>query len=747
MQNVDTLAFAPEEVAHDKSFLYISNILLLHTRLHKGTDFKMSQSRLVDCSRTTISTVAYIMAPYSFTQLVYHITLLLYAMTPKCQSAANIPPRACEMHYKPGDVVIGGIFPIYYSGKMPCDGHYRMKRITMVESMAYAIRVMNNHAGILPNVTLGYEIRNDCSNTEVSLWTMITLTSRRGNADYNDACPNFERENPGGVSAIIGTSRSSTSLLAAEVGGVYDVPVISYYATSDELSNSKRFPFFFRTVPPDKFQVNAIVDILLFYNWKYIALFFSIDSYGIHGARQIQTLAEKHGICIVTNLPVSSHSTETEVQDIADRLQENDKVNVIVIFALWKSAHAVLRAIEEHRIDRKFTFIGSDGWGPDVDDITPSHLNLLRGSIFIRLHAQSTTGFHTFYNDLPLMQEIASQWYVRALDDIYATNNCTDWISCPKPMPHLETQVINGVFAVAYALDASVRQHCVDNLICDAALGENLRRSLLNVSFSNSNEQFSFDKYGDPFGKYTLTNLQLTDDETYDMVNVGFWDPKNTTSRLSMDVDRIQWGLPDDSRVPFSLCVDECHKGEIAIPLEKKCCWGCRQCDEFAIVVNGSKCQECAITYWPDDINRAVCLPIEPVYLTIDNPVYLLTLIFFTIGLLATCACGFGLYYYRQHPLIKATSLELSGVNIVGLSLSCAAAISTIFRPTKATCTASEFLLSICFCVTFAPILLKVNRIWRIFTSAKKSAQRPRFVNPKHQLILTTALIVLQVKL
>ena len=101
-----------------------------------------------------------------------------------------------------------------------------------------------------------------------------------------------------------------------QIGGLSRVPVVSYTATSDELSNAERFPYFLRTVPPDKFQVGAIVDILLHFNWKYVALFYSIDTYGIHGARQIQTLSEENDICIATSIPVASSLTASEIKDI-----------------------------------------------------------------------------------------------------------------------------------------------------------------------------------------------------------------------------------------------------------------------------------------------------------------------------------------------------------------------------------------------------------------------------------------------
>ena len=661
-------------------------------------------------------------------------------MTDECEST-RIPSRSCEIHFKHGDAIIGGIFPIYYSNSMPCDGGLRIQRISMIESMSYAIQFINEQKDILPNVSLGYEIRNDCSNEEISLWTMITLASDSGYEDYNNACPDFEMKNETNVISVIGTSRSSTSLLAAKVGGIYDVPVISYYATSDELSNSGRFPFFFRSVPPDKFQVNAIVDILLHYNWKYIALFFSIDSYGIHGARQIQTLAEKHDICIVTNMPLTDHSSESEIKDIAERLQDNDKVTVIVAFCTWDETVAVVRAITQYGIQRKFIFIGSDGWGPD-HDVTTEHLTFLDGGLFIRPYAESTQSFHRYYSQLPYMQERASKWYRDELQNIYVSEKCTDWSSCPIPVPHLETQVMNGVFAVAHALDASVRQNCPDNHICEAALGPELQRYLLDISFTNAGETFTFDENGDPFGKYVVQNWQYGEHSR--LVDVGFWDPQNISHSLSLDIDKIQWGLPD-GEIPFSLCVEECGIGQIAIPLEKKCCWGCQQCEEFAVVING-ECHDCMITEWPD-VNHTICVSIEPVYLETDHPVFMIIVAVSGFGIILTVLCGLAMYFHRKHPLIKASSIELSAVNICGLAFSCAAALSTIFRPTTVTCVASEFLISLCFCVTFAPILLKVNRIWRIFSSAKKSASRPKFVNPKHQLIITSGVISVQVSL
>ncbi|XP_072047032.1 metabotropic glutamate receptor 8-like [Amphiura filiformis] len=366
--------------------------------------------------------------------------------------------------------------------------------------MTYAIHLVNQRQDILQNVSLGYEIRNNCGDEDVTVWSVLTLLSPSGNVDYENVC-STQRQESGKVLGIIGTKRSSTSLLAARIASVYNVPMIAYQATSDELSNTDRFPFFLRTVPPDKFQASAIIDLLLHYNWKYIALFYSIDSYGVHGARQIQTMAENLDICIAINLPVSNSPSESEFKDIADKLRENDKVTVIVIFSLWRPAYGVKQAILEHNINRRFTFVGSDAWGGDVVNLQDTN-KLLHGSLFIRIYEHPITEFRDYYKKLSNKQHLSSEWYQNMLHWIGEKNECSDWTSCPLPESNMEMQIINAVFAFAIALDNSIKSNCGYNNLCDEAIeGNTYLGHLLNVSFEGPGGYFTFDENGDTSGK------------------------------------------------------------------------------------------------------------------------------------------------------------------------------------------------------------------------------------------------------
>ena len=677
--------------------------------------------------------------------------------------ASYIPHKACEVHYKPGDVILGALYPVYYTDEYPCDGPLWVQLISMVETLTYAVEIINQRDDILKNITVGYYVRNNCGEEDVTTWTILTMLGPGGGEDFARVCPvaeydrgNFSSEQ---IVGVVGTARSSTSFLAAKTAAIYDTPIISYWATSDEFSNSQRFPYFLRTVAPDKFQVGAIMDVLLHYNWKYIALFYSVDSYGVHGARQIQTQAEDLDICIAVNLPVSNYPSDNELRDIANKLIENDKVSVIVIFSLWRPAYGVLQAVLEHDMPQTYTFIASDGWGGDLilEMQEEPFSSLQHGSIFVRQYPPPNHDLRAYLKQLPDNQHLASQWYRDVLLEIKETHGCDDddWSDCPIPEAVNEMTIINSVNAFAYALQASIDAECpngnnsdASTPICEEALdGVTYLKHLLDVSFDDGiGGTFEFDENGDTSGEYLYQSWQPGVDGVYQMVDVGNWDPTNAVNKLHIDEDKQDWNsLTGD--IPKSLCVEECGPGTIAVPLKKKCCWGCEPCADHAIVVNASSCMACSVLEWPDDDTRTQCIMIRPDYITLSDPIIMTIVIVSALGLFLCGLATVGILLKRNHPLIKATSRELSCVNLFGLATACVASLLTILRPSAISCTVSEICISLCFSLMFAPILLKVNRIWRIFQQGSKSVKRPRFVGPKQQLILTAVVISIQVSM
>ena len=57
------------------------------------------------------------------------------------------------------------------------------------------------------------------------------------------------------VVGIVGPQTTAVSVQLANLGRTFRVPQVSYLATSKRLCNLKLFPYFFRTVPSDMYQV------------------------------------------------------------------------------------------------------------------------------------------------------------------------------------------------------------------------------------------------------------------------------------------------------------------------------------------------------------------------------------------------------------------------------------------------------------------------------------------------------------
>ena len=239
------------------------------------------------------------MMGFTFVAMFFALVMML---TDRCVHA--VPSLTCVNYARRGDYNFGGIFSVHEDSPSrdgdQCSPELYTFIMYIVESMVFAVDEINNRSDLLPNVTLGFDIRDDCLSDDLALWTAMALIKGHDNPLYDHLCPSnsTDTQQSSGVIGIVGPGRSSMSLTAASVADLFQVPMISYAATSDELSDKIKFPFFLRSVAPDRFQVDAIVDILVHFQWVYITILYSTDEYGINGARLLQQKAEENNICV-----------------------------------------------------------------------------------------------------------------------------------------------------------------------------------------------------------------------------------------------------------------------------------------------------------------------------------------------------------------------------------------------------------------------------------------------------------------
>lgn len=72
-----------------------------------------------------------------------------------------------------------------------------------------------------------------------------------------------------GADIVVGPARSAACSQAAIPAGIYNVPMISYWATSAKLDDATNYPRFMRTIPTDDGVAKALVGYVTFLDLTY----------------------------------------------------------------------------------------------------------------------------------------------------------------------------------------------------------------------------------------------------------------------------------------------------------------------------------------------------------------------------------------------------------------------------------------------------------------------------------------------
>lgn len=166
-----------------------------------------------------------------------------------------LPKFSTENYFSPGDLILGVLLPLHgNSGEALCSPNIRqLRHIQRIEAIDFAIEEINRNDTLLPNVKLGYSILDECGNRWVSAGKALQFIQD------TSACTKSANETLPMVDAVavIGTGYSSTTVPVADILSIFRLPLISFFATTEQLDDMK-YSYFFRTVPSDVQQVSSM---------------------------------------------------------------------------------------------------------------------------------------------------------------------------------------------------------------------------------------------------------------------------------------------------------------------------------------------------------------------------------------------------------------------------------------------------------------------------------------------------------
>ncbi|XP_041438651.1 metabotropic glutamate receptor 5 isoform X1 [Xenopus laevis] len=675
--------------------------------------------------------------------------------------------------YMAGDIIIGALFSVHHQPTVDkvherkCGEIREQYGIQRVEAMLHALDRINADPALLPNISLGCEIRDSCWHSAVALEqsiefirdSLVSSEEEEGLVRCVDGSSAPSRSKKP-IVGVIGPGSSSVAIQVQNLLQLFNIPQIAYSATSMDLSDKTLYKYFMRVVPSDAQQARAMVDIVKRYNWTYVSAVHTEGNYGERGMEAFKDMSAKDGICIAHSYKIYSNAGEQSFDKLLKKLRSHlPKARVVVCFCEGMTVRGLLMAMKRQNLIGEFLLLGSDGWA-DRYDVTDGYQREAAGGITIKLQSPDVKWFDDYYLQLRPENNLRNPWFLEFWQHRfqcklkgYSQESQKYNRTCNSRMT-LRSQyvqdskmgfVINAIYAMAYGLHNMQTELCPGYAgLCDAMKpidGQKLLDSIMKANFTGvSGDMITFDENGDSPGRYEIMNFKKMAKDYYDYINVGSWD----NGELKMDDDEI-WS--NKNLVIRSVCSEPCAKGQIKVIRkgEVSCCWTCTPCKENEIVFDEYTCKACDLGSWPtDDLTGCVLIPVE--YLRWSDPEPIAAVVFSCLGLLATMFVMAIFVLYRDTPVVKSSSRELCYIILAGICLGYLCTFSLIAKPQQIYCYLQRIGIGLSPAMSYSALVTKTNRIARILAGSKKKicTKKPRFMSACAQLVIAFLLICIQ---
>ena len=159
--------------------------------------------------------------------------------------------------------------------------------------------------------------------------------------------------------------------------------------------------------------------------------------------------------------------------------------------------------------------------------------------------------------------------------------------------------------------------------------------------------------------------------------------------------------------------------------------------------VENQTCIRCPNGTKPD-ANVTYCEAIAPTYMDATNVFAILAITLTGMGAIVTCLIAGLFYWQRETPLIMASGKELSFVLLGGVLMSYLSTFAFVAVPSPVSCGLTRFLLGLSYTICYAAILVKTNRIYRVFNIHTSKPKKVNFISARSQLIITSAIVSIE---
>ncbi|KAJ7995397.1 hypothetical protein DPEC_G00244140 [Dallia pectoralis] len=490
--------------------------------------------------------------------------------------------------YQAGDVVIGGLFPIHVGAPLPEQEFrsikakatctiFNQRSYRWLQTMIFAVQEINRNPALLPNVTLGYLVADTCLAEGTTLGAALAMVTGQEASVGGTDCSLTP-----GVSSIIGDPRSSASIVVAQTLGPFHFPMVSYFATCTCLSDTRKYPSFFRTVPSDAFQVRGMAMLLRRLGWVFVGLVSGDDDYGKFGVQLLIQELQGSGVCFAYSEVIPKIQSQRRLRQIVDTIR-GSSAKVVVTFTIQTDVQALLEEVVRQNVTDK-QWIATEAWITYATLTAPKFLPVVTGTIGFALRKGDIPGLGPFLTRLgpdgdnqksdPFLKEFWEDMFGCSLGLDLKVNTSSmrqcfgsEVISIGKSMYADVTQlrvsynVYKAVYAIAYAIQdmvacrpgegpsdggkcPDIRKLQPSQILFQYLFLFEIVHYLRRVRATTPvNESFHFDQNGDSPASYDIINWHVTPEGTTEYVHVGYFlSSQGSENKFNINMEKVLWG-------------------------------------------------------------------------------------------------------------------------------------------------------------------------------------------------------------
>ncbi|KAG5282110.1 hypothetical protein AALO_G00052320 [Alosa alosa] len=376
-----------------------------------------------------------------------------------------------------GDYFVGGLFPLHNlqqpSGQIrpvavECDdGSFSSAGYQMFQVTRFAVEEINNSSALLPNITLGSQLFDHCSDAQ-NFPAILKFFSHNDSINVRGINHHVPK-----VIGFTGPFSSTETITITPMFMMNLIPMVNYGAGSSILSNKLVYPSFVRTVPSNKDEIELIIRFIKHFGWNWVAFI---------GSKEADT---------------------SEVATVFQKI-DNQKIRVIILFIEQLFAENIITSAIKNSFHNK-VWVARDAW------VLNTKLRKLEGIKKVG----TIIGVTPTVVPLPSYEKFINQSQHRA-DSVHSTegfcNQACDNCSSVSPEdvinenPTYSFPIYSAVYTMAMALQLHNALQC-NHAGCNktrTVYPYMLLQEIKHLDFFLNQNNVSYDKNLDPPAQFSI---------------------------------------------------------------------------------------------------------------------------------------------------------------------------------------------------------------------------------------------------